>query len=268
LVRLFAFLVVVVLLAGAGMRARAEVPDMGPAGLSSEPVWEEGDRVAAQPDELVAEPEKDDRQRLLNTPLARPNRATASPIPADVPADLSVGKPADAGFLCLDAPKGMTVPVPAPFDRWMVRVCSAQGQALVPVMGVAWVAHGSSEAVSILALPPGQTPKPASAGFDPRYAYRFTGLVGQKAEGERRKMAAALLAQASGETKAPPADEIWQLDAVSNIDATRYNIFFYLEGGEPTHMIACLDQCRKALFLDVLRGRETNAAPAAGALRR
>ncbi|MAB13207.1 MAG: hypothetical protein CMI59_04820 [Parvibaculum sp.] len=253
---------------------------MGPAGLSSEPVWEEGDRVAAQPDALVTEPEKDDRQRLLKPPLARPDRANAAPMrveapadvpvdaPADMPADQSVEKPADAAFLCLDAPKGMTVPVPAPFDRWMVRVCSAQGQALVPVMGVVWVAHGSSEAVSILALPPGQAPKPASDGFDPRYAYRFTGFVGQKVEGERRKGAAALLAQASGKAKAPPADEIWQLDAVSNIDATRYNIFFYLEGGEPTHMIACLNQCRAALFLDVLRGREANAAPAAGSLRR
>ncbi len=222
---------------------------MGPAGLSPAPG-------------------KDDLQSLLKPPLARPDRAAAAPLSADAQMDAPAKAPADAAFLCLDAPKGMTVPVPSPFDRWMVRVCSAQGQALVPVMGAVWVAHGSSEAVSILALPPGKTAQPASAGFDPRYAYRFTGFVGEKAEGERRKRAAALLAQASGGGKAPPADEIWQLDAVSNIDATRYNIFFYLEGGEPTHMIACLDQCREALFLDVLRGREANEALAAGSLRR
>lgn len=184
-------------------------------------------------------------------------------MPADLPADT----PADAAFLCLDAPEGMTVPVPSPFDRWMVRVCSAQGQALVPVMGEAWVAHGSSEAVSILALPPGREPEPASADFDPRYAYRFKRLAGGRLDGERRKQAAVLLAAASGE-KTLPTEEIWRLDAASNIGKTTYNLFFYLRDGAPIHIIACLDRCGRALFVDVVGGAKARAAISAPPLRR
>lgn len=248
---------------------------MGPAGISPTTVWEEGGPVAAQPDAPVTVPEKDDGQRLLKPPPARPDRARGAPMssnmsanmPADVPAEGRADTPADAAFLCLDAPKGMTVPVPSPFDRWMVRVCSAQGQALVPVMGEAWVAHGSSEAVSILALPPGRKPEPASADFDPRYAYRFTRLAGGRLEDERRKQAASLLTAASGD-KALPAEEIWRLDAVSNIGKTVYNLFFYLRGGAPIHIIACLDRCGKALFLDVVGGAKARAAVSATPLRR
>ena len=239
-----------------GLSARAEVPDMGPAGPSPAPVWEEGDLAAVPPDALVTAPERDDRQRLLKPPLARPAQAGKGGI-----------APGEVSFLCLDAPEGMTVPVPAPFDRWMVRVCSAQGQALVPVMGEAWVAHGSSEAVSILALPPGQQPKPASAGFDPRYAYRFTRLAGGKLQGERREQAVSLLAEASGGNDLP-TEEIWRLDAVSNLGGTTYNLFFYLGGGAPAHIVACLDRCRKALFLDVVGGAQARAAVSASPIRR
>ena len=239
---------------------------MGPAGISTSPVWEKGDPVASRPDDYVAPSSKEgDRQLLLKPPLERPAKTQGA---SGKQGGTGTMSSAQADFLCLNAPKGMAKPVPAPFSRWAVLVCSEQGQALVPAEGMAWVVDGAGDTVSILALPPGKNAKPAAPGFDPRYAYRFTGFIGQKAEGERRKRAAALLAQASGKKNAPSADEIWQLDAVSNIGATRYNIFFYLQGGEPTHMIACLDQCREALFLDVLKGRDANAALGAGSLRK
>lgn len=158
-------------------------------------------------------------------------------------------------FLCGRAPEGTTVPVPAPFNRWLVRVCAPQGQALVPVLGEAWVAHGSADVVSILAMPPGAVPPPSVGAFDARYGIRFEALEGGQATGERLERALALLKTASnGEATTP--GEVWQLDAVSNVAAMRYNLFFYMAGERPGHIIACLDQCRQALYLDVLRGAE------------
>ncbi len=61
----------------------------------------------------------------------------------------------------------------------------------------------------------------------------------------------------------PPAyDTVWQLDALSNIalpgkaEGARYNLFFYVAATRPRHIIACLDECRQALYLDVLSGVE------------
>ena len=256
---------------------------MAPAGISSSPVWEDGDPALSQPDGEVLAPTPGDRLRFLKPKKAalpepaipaptRPKPAlpkSASPKKVVAPqntATSAAGKKPDekADFLCDDAPEGMTVPVPPPFDRWLVRVCSRQGQALVPVMGMAWVAHGTSDIASILALPPGQTARPASASFNPRYAYRFTELAGGKAEGERLKDALSLLSAAAGDEKIQSPDEVWQLDAQSNIGKTRYNLFFYLRDSAPVHMIACLDRCRQALFLDVLKGEAARLAASAG----
>ena len=236
-----------VLLAAAPLHAQSDVRDMDPAGLVAASAGSTGDTVPSSgPDASVSMP-GNERANLLKTP-----KKTGG----------------DDAFLCLDAPKGMTVPVPKPFNRWAVRVCTRQGQALVPAEGMAWVVHGAAGPVSILALPPGRKAKPATADFDPRYADRFTQLVGGKVEGDRRENAVAMLKQASGGKSDPSADEIWQLDARSNIGKTRYNLFFYLRHGAPAHMIACLDECRQALYLDVLSGEAAKAAIASVSLRR
>ncbi|MBO6666757.1 hypothetical protein [Parvibaculum sp.] len=211
------------------------------------PVAEPGDRE----EEKTAQPS--------GTPLAPKREAeqtTAEPEAAD---RIEASDPED--FLCARAPAGKAATVPPPFDRWLVRVCSPRGQALVPVLGEAWVAHNSADPVSILAMPPGAVPPPTAGAFDARYDIRFDILEGGKAEGERLRRAEALLAAATpaGETPFKP-DAIWQLDAVSNVAATRYNLFFYLSGERPGRIIACLDQCRQALFLDVLTGQEAKEA--------
>lgn len=179
------------------------------------------------------------------------NPAAAQPHAADTPDD----------FFCTRAPAGKAMPVPAPFDKWLVRVCSPQGQALIPVEGEAWVAHGSADPLSILATPPDTVPMPQTGNFDPRYDIRFVGFEGGKTEGGRLKQAVDFLEIASGQEPVPAHDEVWQLDAATNIAGEHYNIFFYIEGieadgGRPHHVIACLDQCRRALFLDVLSGVE------------
>jgi hypothetical protein len=169
-------------------------------------------------------------------------------------------------FLCGRAPEGTTAAVPPPFDRWLVRVCAPRGQALVPVAGEAWVAHGSSDPVSILALVPGATP-PGGASFDARYDIRFNEFAGTEAKAARRERATALLMAAlPGGEKVPPHDAVWQLDAQSNIalpgkaEGARYNLFFYVANGRPKQIIACLDECRQALYLDVLSGAEAEDA--------
>lgn len=218
------------------------------------------------PEKRMTEEPVPDAARAL-APVAPPDAAaTSAPVAAPVtmteaekPATAAPAAESEASdpqdFLCSRAPQGTTVPVPAPFNRWLVRVCSPQGQALVPVLGEAWVAHGSVDPVSILAMPPGAVPPPNIGAFDARYGIRFEVLEGGQTTGERREQALALLKTASGGQAAAP-DEVWQLDAVSNVAATRYNLFFYTEGERPGHIIACLDQCRQALYLDVLRGAE------------
>ncbi len=102
----------------------------------------------------------------------------------------------------------------------------------------------------------------ADATFDARYDIRFETLVGGQTAEKRLARASALIEAAAGENeKTPPHDEVWQLDAVSNVGGAHYNIFFYVagasaEGARPHHLIACLDQCRQALYLDVLTGAE------------
>lgn len=186
-------------------------------------------------------------------PAAAPSPA-ASPAPSTAQAQATAEDPDD--FLCSRAPAGKTTPVPPPFNQWLVRVCSPRGQALVPVFGEAWVAHNSADPVSLLAMPPGAVPPPSIGAFDPRYDIRFETFEGGKAAGERRAQAAGLIETASGAEKVPAYDEIWQLDAVSNVAGARYNLFFFVADNRPHRIIACLDQCRLALYLDVLKGEE------------
>jgi hypothetical protein len=195
----------------------------------------------------VPDVELDDR--VMDIPAAPPTRA-----PAPAPAVAVKDDPED--FLCGRAPAGKAEMVPAPFDQWAVLVCTQAGQALVPVMGEAWVAHGTTEPVSILALPPGATAPTPTPSFDARYDIGFEMLVGVKTLDERRRFADRLMTSAINQTVGalPDYEAVWQLDAQSRIEDTRYNLFFYVKDEKPEHIIACLQHCAQALHLDVLRG--------------
>lgn len=216
---------------------------------ASAQVWEPGDPLRETAGERGIDMEMDG----LAVPDAPPD-TTAPPAQPRAPEPAATDDAQD--FLCARAPAGKAEPVPAPFDNWLVRVCAPQGQALVPVLGEAWVAHGSADPVSILAMPPGAVPPPSVGAFDARYDIHFEAFEGGKLEGERRARAAALIETAAGPSAAPSYDAVWQLDAVSNVGGMRYNLFFYVKGGRPGRIIACLDQCRQALYLDVLTGTE------------
>ena len=173
------------------------------------------------------------------------------------------GMAADAAsrddLLCDRAPPGTVPAVPAPFDRWAVLVCSAEGQALVPVRGMTWLGHGTSQQVSILALPPAAAPLRRSPDYDPRYGVRFKALYAAEATGSKRIRALAYLRAALRGDDLPDVDRVYQLDAVSIIYDLRYNIFVYLQHGRPRAALACIDQCREALPIDVLTTEEAKA---------
>jgi hypothetical protein len=82
-------------------------------------------------------------------------------------ADEAYASAGNDDLLCANAPAGTVEKVPPPFDRWLVVVCAPQSQALVPVEGTIWFAHGSTEPVSILALPPAATAVPGSGDYNP-----------------------------------------------------------------------------------------------------
>lgn len=153
---------------------------------------------------------------------------------------------------CEHAAAGTVPTVPSPLDMWVVLVCSSMGQALVPVEGMVWVAHGTGEPVSILALPPGATPVPRSADIDPRYSVRFKTLIAAEAKDGKFRRVSSLLKSALGDEPPPRFERIFQLDAVSIIYDMRYNVYFYVDGKRPRAAIACIDGCKQALVMDVL----------------
>lgn len=185
--------------------------------------------------------------------------AAAFAAPAALPRSDTKTAAAD-DFLCLHAPQGTVASVPAPFDHWLVVVCTAEGQALVPVEGTAWYAYGSRDLVSILALPPG-APAPAQQGSGPRYDIRFAAFYAIEATEERRAIALRRLDLALGAPAMPVPDHVYQIDAVSSVPGLRYNIFFYLQGRKPSMALVCLDRCTRALLLDVTT-RSTTASAA------
>lgn len=225
-------------------------------------VWEPGDPLppgAEAPQMLpeiapaydVPDAGPDARMTEMPVPPPAPHAVDRQDAPAAAPME---DDPED--FLCTRAPSGKVEAVPAPFDQWAVLVCTQAGQALVPVMDHAWVVHGATEPISILAMPPGaQAPTPGP-GFDARYDVRFEALVGVEAKDGRRRFADELMAEAAKQTTSalPDYDAAWQLDAQSNIEEARYNLFFFVKDGEPRHIIACLRHCAEALRLDVLSG--------------
>jgi hypothetical protein len=210
---------------------------------------------------LVHYPAPDDTTPPVQVDDASPDVSTSiPPAPVEKPvrektAQVAEEDPED--FLCSRAPVGKVVPIPPPFDQWLVLVCTQDGQALVPVDGEAWVVRGSADIVSLFALPPGAQAPRRGAGFDARYDIRFEAISGGEATGERKERAISLLRLASNQNEAlPDFNDIWQLDASSNVGDARYNIFFYRPGERPTRLIVCLDRCMKALHVDVLSGAE------------
>lgn len=175
----------------------------------------------------------------------------------------SQAAPSGDDLLCDHAPVGAVEAVPAPFDRWLVLVCARQSQALVPIEGMMWFAHGATNPVSILALPPGTPPIPRTDEYDPSYSVRFTALFATQAKDQKRERALerldAALAQDQPPQQMPKIDRVFQLDAVSSINETRYNIYFYVAGARPVIAIACLDGCRQALVFDILTPAEASA---------
>lgn len=178
-------------------------------------------------------------------------RAFAEAPVGDFPAD-TVGS---VDLVCAHAPKGSVQPVPPPFDYWVVLVCAEQSQALVPVAGMKWVKHGTDEAISILALPPGASTVPPAENYVPGYRVRFKSLFAAEVTGDKRKRVMAMLqdhlARDASPAPLPAIDHVFQLDAVSVIYDMRYNIYFYIHGLQPVEGIACIDACKQTLFFDI-----------------
>ena len=181
---------------------------------------------------------------------------------------------AEAALLCGNAPSDFVKPLPAPFDIWMVLVCGLQSQALVPVEGMVWFSHGTTDAVSILALPPDAMPLPKTDEYDPSYGVRFKSLFSTELKDEKFKRAVSILETAQANSKytkdvllAAQVEHVFQLDAVSNIYDMRYNIFFFVTSNVPQAAIVCIDGCSKFLYFDILTSAEAKKKSAATALR-
>lgn len=173
-----------------------------------------------------------------------------------IPPPAKISSPAKVDFLCEHAPEGTVAPMPPPFNFWVVVVCGAQSQALVPIEGMKWVAHGTDEPVSILALPPGASVAPQAKDYIPGYRVRFKSLFAAEVTDDKRNRIMTMLKEHLADDPAPAPlpkiDHIFQLDAVSIIYDMRYNIYFYISGLKPVEGIACADECKRTMFFDIL----------------
>lgn len=191
---------------------------------------------------------------------------TVAPAPETQASDVTNSiAPKNAGaasvdLMCADAPAGFVKPVPAPFKFWMVLVCAPQAQALVPVAGMVWFAHGTKEPVSVLALPPGVAAMPRTADYNPSYNVRFKDMYASEVTGKKRARAVSMLDAAQSKRDAvlsgTEVERVYQLDAVSSIYDMRYNIYFYVSDNLPRAALICIDACRQMLLLDVLNNDE------------
>lgn len=166
-------------------------------------------------------------------------------------------------LLCAHAPANTVPSVPAPFKFWMVLVCAPQAQALVPIEGMVWFAHGTKEPVSVLALPPGIAAMPRTVDYNPSYNVRFKHIYASEATGKKRERAVSMLDAAQSRPGAVLAgadvERVYQLDAVSSIYDMRYNIYFYVSDNLPRAALICIDACRQMLLVDVLNNDEAQA---------
>ena len=204
-----------------------------------------------------------------------PTSAPRSPAPENLVPDaplLDPAKPDTTGFInpkaatsnddlmCAHAPAGTVADVPAPFKFWMVLVCAPQAQALVPVEGMVWFAHGTRDPVSVLALPPGVADIPHTADYNPSYNVRFKSIFASEVKGVKRDRALGLLVAAQTKDNAFLAagnvERIYQLDAVSSVYDMRYNIYFYVSDKLPRAGLICIDACRQMLLVDILNNDE------------
>ncbi|MGV8995496.1 MAG: hypothetical protein ACOH12_00945 [Parvibaculaceae bacterium] len=191
-----------------------------------------------------------------------PMSETVTPLP-DKRSQAAKSASSDDDLMCTNAPADTVQPVPAPFKFWMVLVCAPQAQALVPIKGMVWFAHGTKEPVSVLALPPGASALPRTADYNPSYNVRFKNIYASEAKG--KKLARALDMLTDAQTKGKPVlmakevERVYQLDAISSIYDMRYNIYFYVSDNVPRAGLICIDACRQMLLVDVLNDEEARA---------
>lgn len=117
--------------------------------------------------------------------------------------------------------------------------------------GNLWLRHGTASPLAVNALPPGTPPYPKSEKFDPRYGIRFSKFAGSELTAQKRDMSMKMLQVALKSEVPSVIDGVFQLDALSVVNLTLYNLFFYTEKMEPKYLLACLDRCNRAVLLDV-----------------
>lgn len=168
--------------------------------------------------------------------------------------------PADPDILCQNAPPGTVEEIPPPLDRWIIVLCTPDGQALLPRLRdevEMWLEHDTAIPFKILAAPPGVL---QGSGSLTRYDLRFSNFSGRLATGGQRALLLELWQQAFGAAGIPDdLGEVFQLDAVSVHAGELTNLFVYLRGDAPRWIVYCRDRCRVGVALDVLRGPELEA---------
>lgn len=161
---------------------------------------------------------------------------------------------------CADAPAGSVEPVPSPLDRWIIVLCTPDGQVLAPRVRdkvELWLHHDTTETFLLPAGPRGLARR---SGAITANEIRFTDFSGRLANGLHRTFLLELWQGAYGQKTLPTSIvDVYQLDVTSVVGETRFNLFVYVRADGPRWIIVCRQQCRQALAIDVLRGAELDA---------
>jgi hypothetical protein len=159
--------------------------------------------------------------------------------------------PSRSEILCDHAPKGDVLPVPPLISDWVTIICGPTGQALAPELNrkTIWIAKQGEKLVPfmVFAAPPGWAKPEALSGYD----IRFAKLVAAERTGDAREMLLKMWDRAFESSPRPTIDRIIQLDALSVVNGTVYNLFFYIAGEGPRWIIVCKDACKWSVPLEV-----------------
>lgn len=166
----------------------------------------------------------------------------------------------DPDILCDNAPPGTVAEIPPPVAKWVILLCTRQGQTLAARVGdelEMWLERGTAVPFQLAAAPAGILEGSTSLT---KYDLRFDSFAARLAVGVQRDFLLDLWRNAY-ETTDIPSDlgDVFQLDTVSIYRGDVTNMFIYLRGDAPRWIIVCRDQCRSGVALDVLRGAELAA---------
>jgi len=162
-------------------------------------------------------------------------------------------------ILCKEEWSGTKAEIPAPFSDWITILCMPDGQRLAADSRSEprfWLDHKTKKPFLLSAFPPLQTQDREKLMELGPSGLRFTRFSGKAGPTKNYAFAMNLFQKKFSAVKANEIETVYQLDAQSSWNDEIYTLFFYLDAGEPRHLITCAYNCRLSVSVDIATTQE------------